>query len=761
MALELEQIQPWDGQSGTGAEVRGALNRNFEKLKDLSILAGMPIKDSFTSTDKLPLPGKYGYNYLVNGHVFSWSTEIDNYIDQGPIKGEKGEKGNSPYIGVNNNWWIDGVDTGKTALGKDGQTPYVGNNGNWWLGNYDTGLKSFNDFLKGYQPEATTAYLNTKYPNPQAGWIAYVPNAASPTGYYIADVNAGVWRITTSPAPAVSASIEDANNRIVSGLSMIKIAQGGNVISELTSTPVTDSNVWLSGHLNVAGNITPSSTWVHSKKFYPIAPGTHLINAKLSGNAVHCIYNGSKQLLVAVTAAESGGQNLSYNVPENARYIKISRERVDNSTLSIAPQNYTSYNYLPEKLSRDFGLGLDVQPSNRIAELTGSILSNKEIWGQGFVSETGAVNYATNWNYSKKWYYVTPGYYQARFEITGNAKVILADRNGVIKQVLSATSIPYSGIVRVTEHLFMRVSHGYAAPASNIYFSLHDAATPTYEPLNFPAISDTHSLSAKATQNMIFESKKLEVPTKKRYPIVTFISDDGSVKNDWFINMLNAKNVKSTFAIIGNRIDVAGSLSANEIISLRNDGHDIAGHTYNHVYLTQLAIADAETEIVKSRFAINQIGVECRTFIAPYGDLNAAVDARVAKYFDTDFYSSDADPANTPPINPLRLVRRSFDNWSGGTGSTIQKCKDFVDGALVSGEWLIFTIHPHYAEYDLPAGQTRRDELSELIDYIKSVGIPILNARMAYEFYKNRIQLREISTVEVLDIYKIGMDGTT
>lgn len=33
MAIELEKIKPWDGQSGTGADNRGVIDRNFEKVK--------------------------------------------------------------------------------------------------------------------------------------------------------------------------------------------------------------------------------------------------------------------------------------------------------------------------------------------------------------------------------------------------------------------------------------------------------------------------------------------------------------------------------------------------------------------------------------------------------------------------------------------------------------------------------------------------------------------------------------------------------
>lgn len=38
-----------------------------------------------------------------------------------------------PHVGENENWWVDGVDTGKPAL------YHVGKNGNWWAGDKDTG----------------------------------------------------------------------------------------------------------------------------------------------------------------------------------------------------------------------------------------------------------------------------------------------------------------------------------------------------------------------------------------------------------------------------------------------------------------------------------------------------------------------------------------------------------------------------------------------------------------------------------------------
>ena len=51
---------------------------------------------------------------------------------------------NSPYIGDNGNWYIDGNDMGIKAEGKDGQTPSItiGDNGNWFINGVDTNIKA-------------------------------------------------------------------------------------------------------------------------------------------------------------------------------------------------------------------------------------------------------------------------------------------------------------------------------------------------------------------------------------------------------------------------------------------------------------------------------------------------------------------------------------------------------------------------------------------------------------------------------------------
>ena len=81
-------------------------------------------------------------NWFING--------VDSGISATGPQGEKGDpgtNGNTPYIGANGNWWVGTTDTGVKAQGpqgeqgQDGNSPYIGFNGNWWIGTIDTGVK--------------------------------------------------------------------------------------------------------------------------------------------------------------------------------------------------------------------------------------------------------------------------------------------------------------------------------------------------------------------------------------------------------------------------------------------------------------------------------------------------------------------------------------------------------------------------------------------------------------------------------------------
>lgn len=112
----------------------------------------------------------------------------------------KGDPGDTPYIGENGNWFIGKTDTGVQAAGKDGEdgadgkngtngtngkdgadgvTPHIGDNGHWYIGTTDTGVSA-----QGPSGSGTGDMLASVYdPNGKAEDIfAYIDSAVAAGG---------------------------------------------------------------------------------------------------------------------------------------------------------------------------------------------------------------------------------------------------------------------------------------------------------------------------------------------------------------------------------------------------------------------------------------------------------------------------------------------------------------------------------------------------------------------------------------------------
>lgn len=90
----------------------------------------------------VPVPGQKGDTPLIGPNMNWWIGGKDT--GERAI-GEDGEDGDSPYVGSNGNWWVGSVDTGVKAKGDKGDAPYIGENGNWWIGDVDTGVSASGD----------------------------------------------------------------------------------------------------------------------------------------------------------------------------------------------------------------------------------------------------------------------------------------------------------------------------------------------------------------------------------------------------------------------------------------------------------------------------------------------------------------------------------------------------------------------------------------------------------------------------------------
>ena len=181
----------------TQAESSNKADYTWSKFKgeDGQDGTGINIIDKLTSTSQLPTTGNKGDAYTVNGVLYVWSDDINNWVDCGNIKGEQGEPGANAYLHIKYS------DDGKTFTANNGETvgAYIG----IYTDNIQVDSTNFNDYtwtrirgdqgLQGLQGEkgeqgiqgppgkdgdnGKTTYFHIKYsPNSNGNPMTEVPS---------------------------------------------------------------------------------------------------------------------------------------------------------------------------------------------------------------------------------------------------------------------------------------------------------------------------------------------------------------------------------------------------------------------------------------------------------------------------------------------------------------------------------------------------------------------------------------------------------
>ena len=181
--------------------------------------------DDLIANEHNHTPGNF---YLVGKDLYFWNPETGQWTNAGPIEGPEGPTGpagNSPTIGTNGNWYIDGKDTGVSASANI----TIGSNGNWYVNGQDTGKSATanitigpngNWFINGQDTgESAQGIQGPKGDPGQDGELGDI--TIGPDGYwYINGQNTGhsAQGATGPTGPQASApTISDNNTWIIDG----------------------------------------------------------------------------------------------------------------------------------------------------------------------------------------------------------------------------------------------------------------------------------------------------------------------------------------------------------------------------------------------------------------------------------------------------------------------------------------------------------------------------------------------------------------
>jgi len=237
----------------------------------------------------------------------------------------------------------------------------------------------------------------------------------------------------------------------------------------------------------------------------------------------------------------------------------------------------------------------------------------------------------------------------------------------------------------------------------------------------------------QTNQQLAEDAEKLDIRkyTNRISAIASFAFDDGSMADyTRFKPIFESEGVPGCAAIITERTEpgyvspTGGTyMGEKELKELKELGWTVASHTHTHSNLTELTDSQLDFELRESSRILKEWGLDYDIFVYPYGAYNDRVIKKVREFYQ---YAVDIDRyrSNLPgSINNMKISR------VGGLSQpnrTLEQCKAEIDNALLTGEWVIFEDHAGYGFYQDPANL---DLLRELIQYIKSKGVPIVNIR--------------------------------
>jgi peptidoglycan/xylan/chitin deacetylase (PgdA/CDA1 family) len=101
--------------------------------------------------------------------------------------------------------------------------------------------------------------------------------------------------------------------------------------------------------------------------------------------------------------------------------------------------------------------------------------------------------------------------------------------------------------------------------------------------------------------------------------IVSLTFDDATADQAAAIPILSAHGMKGTFYVNSGHIGRPGYLTWDELEAMASEGHEIGGHTLDHVNLASVGESEANRQIHENRACLLKRGFEDRNFAYPYG----------------------------------------------------------------------------------------------------------------------------------------------
>ena len=162
---------------------------------------------------------------------------------------------------------------------------------------------------------------------------------------------------------------------------------------------------------------------------------------------------------------------------------------------------------------------------------------------------------------------------------------------------------------------------------------------------------------------------------------------------------------------------------ACDLPALEAAGHEIAGHTHDHMDCLNLTEQETRAEITKNKTALLEMGVtqSIDNFAYPYGQLSAEVKARLESEFNSLRGITDGVHAGSADLNELK----SCGFYSGTKDSVLNR----IESLRTTPAWL--TIFTHDIQDSPTQWGCTEDEFITLLNAVEVSGARVMTVRDA------------------------------
>lgn len=206
--------------------------------------------------------------------------------------------------------------------------------------------------------------------------------------------------------------------------------------------------------------------------------------------------------------------------------------------------------------------------------------------------------------------------------------------------------------------------------------------------------------------------------------VVSLTFDDGTADHLEAARLLSDRTLCGTFYVNSGRIGAPGRLDWSQLAEIAAAGHEVGGHTADHVDLVRSAPGEAARQVEEDRRLLIERGHDVRSFAYPYGAHDDAARRVVADAGYTSgrrawglvFGDDRTHPAteSVPPRDPYAI--RTVPSFANGTRAS--DMQEAVLRAEAAGGWLPLVFHGvsgGAGDYEVD-----RDTFSAFLDWLAS-----------------------------------------